>query len=207
MLDSQLWERGELPIAEDTVRRIAERPMIVAELDELRGVLEERISVADEIFPIPEWPLAIHHHYTQREILTAVHFLKPGEKKKVIQGGILKLEDRLCELIFVTLDKSGSDFSPTTRYKDYAISRDLFHWETQGAASVARPSGRRYVESPGNGMTFHLFVRSAPGDAYAYLGPVRYTSHNGDRPIAITWRLEHTMPAALFERYATLATG
>ena len=119
---------------------------------------------------------------------------------------ILKLDER-CELSFVTLDKSGTGFSPTTRYKDYAISRDLFHWETQGAASVSRPSGQRYIESPGNGMTFQLFVRSAPTDAFAFLGPVRYQSHTGDRPIAITWRIEHPMPASLFERYATLATG
>jgi hypothetical protein len=36
---------------------------------------------------------------------------------------------------------------------------------------------------------------------------VQYESHRGDRPIAITWRLVHPMPAALFERYATLASG
>ena len=56
-------------------------------------------------------------------------------------------------------------------------------------------------------MTFQLFVRSAPTDAFAFLGPVRYQSHTGDRPIAITWHIEHPMPASLFERYATLATG
>ena len=98
-----------------------------------------------------------------------------------MQGGILKLDERR-ELLFVTLDKSGTGFSPSTRYKDHAISRDLFHWETQGAASVSRPSGQRYIESPGNGMTFQLFVRSAPTDAFGFLGPVRYQSHTGDRP-------------------------
>src|SRR5690242_21494866 len=43
---------------------------------------------------------------------------------------------RSRELLFVTLDKSGKDYSPTTRYRDYAISPELFHWETQSAASV-----------------------------------------------------------------------
>jgi hypothetical protein len=33
---------------------------------------------------------------------------------------------------------------------------------------------------------------------------VKYQSHKGDRPIAITWALERPMPAALFERFATL---
>jgi len=207
MLDAQLWQRGEVRPAEQTVEALTERPAIVEELGELGQMLEERIAVASETCPVPEWPLALHHHYTRREIVAAVGFIAEGEKKKSLQGGILTLKQRRCELLFVTLDKSGAAFSPSTRYRDYAVSRDLFHWETQGAASVTRPSGRRYVESPANGMTFHLFVRSAPGEAFAYLGPVQYKEHSGDRPIAITWKLWHPMPAMLFERYATLATG
>jgi voltage-gated potassium channel len=38
------------------------------------------------------------------------------------------------------------------------------------------------------------------------LGPVLYQGHLGDRPIAITWRLEHAVPAALFDAYATLVS-
>ena len=186
---------------------MTERPDIAAEAGELQEVLNERIAVSTAIYPVPEWPLCLHHHYSRREIVAAVEFVGQGEKKKSLQGGILTLKDRPCELLFVTLDKTGAGFSPTTRYRDYAISQDLFHWETQGAASVSRPSGRRYVESPGNGMAFQLFVRPAPEEAFAYLGPVRYERHAGDRPIAITWRLEAPMPAGLFERYATLATG
>ena len=115
--------------------------------------------------------------------------------------------DTKRELLFVTLDKSDRGFSPSTRYRDYAISRDRFHWETQGAASVARPSGRRYVESPGNGWSFYLFVRADRASPYGFLGPVTYVSHAGDRPIAIVWRLEHAMPAALFDEFALLAQG
>jgi len=32
-------------------------------------------------------------------------------------------------------------------------------------------------------------------------------SHAGDRPISITWKLQHAMPAVLFDRYATLVSG
>jgi hypothetical protein len=107
--------------------------------------------------------------------------------------------------MFVTLDKSGRSFSPTTRFRDYAISPELFHWETQAAASVDRPSGRRYLDSPGNGWSFYLFVRSDPEAAYAFLGPLTREAFSGDRPIAITWRLQVPLPAALFEQFATLA--
>ena len=157
--------------------------------------------------PIPEWPLALHRHYTRREIIAAVGFVDAGDKGKLPQGGILRLEAQRRELLFVTLDKSGKGFSPTTRYKDLALSPDLFHWETQAAASVTRPSGRRYLESPNNGWSFYLCVRTAPDAAYAFLGEVGYEGHTGDRPIAITWRLQRKMPAALYDRYATLRTS
>ena len=139
--------------------------------------------------------------------MAAIGFAKAGYKGKNPQGGILKLEEQKREILLVTLDKSGATFSPTTSYRDYAISPTLFHWETQSIASVSRPSGRRYLDSAKTGWTFHLFVRSNRDSAYAFLGPARYVSHTGDRPIAITWELEHPMPAALFEPFATLAQG
>jgi hypothetical protein len=91
----------------------------------------------------------------------------------------------------------------------YAISPSLFHWETQSSASVARPSGRRYLDSAENAWTFYLFARDTPDsvEQYAFLGPVRLREHSGDRPISITWELVHAMPAGLFERFATLAQG
>jgi hypothetical protein len=75
------------------------------------------------------------------------------------------------------------------------------------AASVARASGRRYLDSATNGWSFFLFVRSDPDAPYAFLGPVKLESSSGDRPIGITWRLEHAMAGALFDKFATLAQG
>jgi superfamily II DNA or RNA helicase/HKD family nuclease len=206
MLDFLLEHRGVMRTARESALSLASRPMIVAELGELREVLEDRVSVADDVYPVPDWPLALHRHYVRREILAAVGFIAPGAKKTVTQGGVLRLPDSKRELLFVTLDKAGNRFSPATRYRDYAISPDRFHWETQNVASVSRPSGQRYIESPGNGWTFFLFVRTDPEAAYAFLGPVIYQGHTGDRPIAVTWRLEHPMPAAVFQAYATLVS-
>lgn len=207
MLDSQLHHRGVLRAAEQTIEYFVARPTIVRELDELCEVLEDRVGVADQILPVPEWSLALHRHYSRREIAAAVGYVAAGDKNISLQGGILQLKDQQRELLFVTLDKSGKAFSPTTRYRDYAISPELFHWETQAAASVTRPSGRRYLDSASNGWSFFLFVRSDPGAAFGFLGPIRYEAHAGDRPIAITWRLAAPMPAVLYERYATLRPG
>jgi superfamily II DNA or RNA helicase/HKD family nuclease len=207
MLDFQLNHRGVLRDAADVASWLFERAPIRAELSQLADVLTQRIGLADETYPAPEWPIALHRHYTRREIVAAVGFVKPGKKGVTPQSGILMLPDEKREILFVTLDKSASSFSPSTRYRDYAISPTLFHWETQSAASVSRPSGRRYLDSPQNGWSFFLFVRSDPDAPYAFLGPVVLEASSGDRPIGITWRLGHAMSGALFDRFATLAQG
>jgi hypothetical protein len=207
MLAFQLESRGVLKTAEALARYVTQHEAIAAELRELATVLDDRIALPYDVYPVPEWPLALHKHYSRREIVAAVGHVTPGAKAKTPQAGIFKLDDDQRELLLVTLDKSGRSFSPTTRYRDYAISPTLFHWETQSWASVSRPSGRRYLDSPKNGWTFHLFIRTDPNAAYAYAGPARYVRHEGDRPIAITWQLEHALPAVLYQRYATLAQG
>ena len=206
MLESQLSNGGVLRAAEQTAEYFAARPTIVRELDELREVLEDRVGLAAQVLPVPQWSLALHCHYSRREIVAGIGYVTAGDKLIKLQTGILKLEDQKRELLFVTLDKSGKSFSPTTRYRDYASSPELFHWETQAAASVTRPSGRRYV-APASDWTFFLFVRPDPESTFAFLGPIAYEAHSGDRPIAVTWRLATPMPAVLYERYATLRPG
>ena len=207
MLDAQLHARGVLRAADASVANLTRFPAIARELAALTRVLEDGVATAVDVYPVPEWPLALHRKYERREIGAAVGHIVPGKKISVPQGGILKLEQSKRELLFVTLDKSSRDFSPTTRYRDYAISHDRFHWETQGAASVTRPSGRRYIESPANGWSFHLFVCTDPEAPYAYVGPVIYESHTGDRPIGITWRLAYPLPGGLYDLFRTLAQG
>lgn len=207
MLAYQIEPRGTLKTAEEVAQYMAQRPFVREELLQLAEVLDDRIAIAEEVRPVEDWPLLLHRHYSRREILAAIGYVTPGKKVALPQGGILKLEGARREILFITLDKSGRSFSPSTRYRDYAISPALFHWETQSWASKDRPSGRRYIDSASNGWTFHLFVRTDPDAAYAYVGPAKYLRHEGDRPIAITWKLDYTLPAALYQGFATLAQG
>jgi len=209
MLEHQLRERTLLADPAEGLPWLFDSDVTRGELSELSEVLLDRIPSANDVHPILEWPLALHRHYARREIVAAVGYVKPGQKGNIPQGGILKLEGQR-ELLLVTLDKSAASFSPTTRYRDYAISPTLFHWETQTAASVARESGRRYVESAGatpNGWSFYLFVRTNRDAAYAFLGPVTFVSASGDRPIGVTWRLDNAMSGGLFDEFASLAQG
>lgn len=115
----------------------------------------------------------------------------------------MPLSERKTELLFVTLDKSEG-YHDRIAYRDYAISAERFHWQTQNSAGPDTRSGRRYVESPGNGWQFQLFVRTRKADPYLACGPVLLESAEGDRPMSITWRLSHPLPARMFREFSVL---
>jgi hypothetical protein len=73
---------------------------------------------------------------------------------------------------------------------------------------VASATGQRYI----NGSSVKLlFVRHQKSDElgtspYLFAGPAHYVQHTGDRPIAIVWRLDYTLPSEFFAA-ATVAAG
>jgi hypothetical protein len=89
-------------------------------------------------------------------------------------------------------------------YQDYAISPDLFHWESQSGTTVASATGQRYLNHRETGTHVLLFTRSqkatafGTGAPYLFLGEVDHVEHRSERPIAITWRLRIPMPTADF---------
>ena len=103
----------------------------------------------------------------------------------------------------MTLEKSERDYSPSTLYKDYAISPMLFHWESQSGTTQASPTGQRYIHHRERGGHILLFVRTRQEQdgrtmAYTLLGPADHESHKGDRPISFVWKLRRAMPAGFF---------
>jgi len=189
----------------EILRRFASHPELCGELEELCSLLLDGVSLARAgPAPDPSWPLELHRRYQRREILTAVgrwdETRKPDSRE-----GLLRLTDAKIELFFVTLDKTSKRFSPTTRYEDYAVSERLFHWQSQSVTTPESDAGRRYIEQRDNGWGFRLFVRPTTRDAFTFLGPVRYRSHTGSRPMSIVWELDAPIPGTLLQQYATLA--
>jgi hypothetical protein len=123
---------------------------------------------------------------------------------------VLWAEEWESDAFLITLNKSETDYSPTTMYQDYAISPSLFHWETQSRTSASSPTGQRYLNHARQGTNILLFSRehkvyelgTAP---YLCLGTGQYVSHTGDRPIAITWRLDRPMPTETFTAATVVA--
>ena len=99
--------------------------------------------------------------------------------------------------------RAAGGFSPTTRYRDYAISRELIHWESQSTTSVESKTGQRYINHEALGSSVVLFARLRTDDrAYWCLGTARYQSHQNERPIAFVWKLDHPLPPDLYMAFA-----
>jgi superfamily II DNA or RNA helicase/HKD family nuclease len=187
-------------------KRLLENPNSAQELSELSKVLNT--SALPHAVTIPGLqfaPLCLHGHYRLNEILTAVGFLT-AVARPFFNTGVLRLKDRQIELMFVTLDKR-SGFHESVAYHDYAISHDLFHWQSQNSAAPTTTIGRQYLESVGenaNGWSYQLFVRIDPDSPYLACGPTKFQGSHGDRPMNITWKLDIPLPAAAFSQFSVL---
>lgn len=173
------------------------------ELLELFGVLASRIEhVAVPLSTDSSVPLMVHAKYTRVEILAGFNV---GEGAKVApwQTGVYWAPKAHADLLAFTLDKTTGQFSPTTRYRDYAISSELIHWESQSLVRADSETGQRYQSHAANGSHIMLFARERNDQrAFYFLGPAQYVKHESEQPMAITWRLRHTLPGDLFAAFA-----
>jgi len=180
-----------------------EHEQVRSELREVFDLLLERIEhVAIPLADLPEVPLTVHARYTRLEILAAS---QSDDRVKVRpwREGTFHDHQLHADFFVFTLDKTSGQFSPTTRYRDYAISRDLIHWESQSTTRAESPTGRRYQHHVSTGNHILLFARlSVDERAFVFLGPATYVSHVGEMPMAITWRLRHSLPGDLFQLFA-----
>jgi hypothetical protein len=144
----------------------------------------------------------VHARYTRLEILGAFG-VGEGARIAAWQTGVRWLPDEQADLLAFTLDKTGGNFSPTTRSREYAITQELIHWESQGGTRENSKTGQRYRKHETLGSDVLLFARLSTADrAFWFLGPATYVEHRGERPMAITWRLEHRLPGDLFAKFA-----
>ncbi|WP_415951995.1 DUF3427 domain-containing protein [Streptomyces sp. KLOTTS4A1] len=184
---------------------------------ELRQVLAHTLEHAEHV-PIPllgehaGLPLSIHSAYSREEILpalgqSAIGGFMPGHFRE----GVKWCESIKTDALFITLEKDEKDFSPETRYKDYALSETLFHWESQHQTSETSPTGVRYRTHRDQGAQVLLFVRRfkktdiGGPQPWMLLGPAEYVEHQGSRPMGIVWRLQHEVPADVWT-YSAIAS-
>lgn len=157
-------------------------------------------------------PLLSHATYRREEVLAALQYGSLEQEKNVQhREGVAWCPATSTDAFFVTLNKDDKKHSATTMYKDYAISPELFHWESQNATSPTSKTGRRYLDRASHGSRILIFTRDTADDEtgltvpYTCLGQVDYVQHSGEKPIAITWKLHRPMPADVFATAAAVA--
>jgi hypothetical protein len=188
----------------DAVDLVWAHPQVLAELGELLAVLGDRVDhVHRPLATHPDAPLQIHARYSRIEILAAVGVNEERARIAAWQSGVYEAKAANAELLAFTLDKNSAGFSPTTRYRDYAISRTLIHWESQSSVRADSSTGMRYRDHASAGRTILLFTRLRADDrAFWFLGPATYRGHVGERPMAITWELAHPLSGDLYAAFA-----
>jgi hypothetical protein len=188
---------------EEGAKLLWAHPQVRAEIVTLMEVLGDRVThLPAALTSHPDVPLAIHARYTRIEILAGFGV---GEGAKVApwQTGAHWAKEAKADLLAFTLDKTSGQFSPTTRYRDYAISRDLIHWETQSVTRADHETGLRYQQHAQRGSSVMLFARLRSDErAFFFLGPAMYVKHESELPMAITWRLAYPLPGDLFASFA-----
>ena len=182
------------------------------ELVELFDLLDARSTTRSSPSALaPEVPLALHARYTRSDVLAALR-VGDGVKPPPSREGLIATSDGRCDAFFVDLQKAERDYSPTTMYKDYAINRELFRWESQSTQAPQQPRVRRWIEHQQRGGSILLFVRDKKRSElgtqpFTFLGPVTYVDHRGERPVEFTWRLPVPMPEELFEVARSVAAA
>lgn len=198
---------GGYHTAADGLRELRDQPVF----DELRQVIDIGFNAAhrpttplgDLVATLREVPLAVHASYSREEILAAVGWASGGRTPSTMREGVAWCPDISTDVLLITLKKTDTDYSPTTMYRDFAVSPELFHWESQSTTSAESPTGRRYIHHRRAGTNVLLFVRETKTNnlgaaPYVFLGPADYVKHEGSRPMAVTWRLRRPMPMEIF---------
>ncbi|RUO79965.1 DUF3427 domain-containing protein [Idiomarina tyrosinivorans] len=201
MLAYQVCGGKSVQTVDGFLNDLRQTPELLVELTELADALDA--STNEQFRPLPELEasgLKLHSAYQNREIMTAVgyhteiHFA-------AVREGVWRDQAAKLELMFVTLDKQNA-IHEGVAYDDYAISRSLFHWQSQNTATPQTPVGKRYIESGTNGWQFQLFVRVNKDSPYRACGPLEFVKSEGERPMSITWRLKYPLTAKLFQEYS-----
>ena len=195
----------------DHLHALSDSPVLLGELLELLRYRYEQIDFIDEPVDLGfDCPLDLHCTYTRDQLLVALDFLKPA----TVREGVKWLPEKRLDVFFVTLNKADKDYSPTTMYRDYSISENLFHWQSQSTTAADSPTGQRYIHHRARGSKVLLFVREFKADritgsaeAYTFLGTANYVKHSGSKPMNITWQLDRPIPAKFLKKTNKLVVG
>ncbi len=152
--------------------------------------------LGDKVLP----GLELYGCYTREEIFTLVGRQTADRRMQGTASGVFHLQKENATLLFVTLNKSDKDFSPSTQYDDYVIDVNHFHWQSQNTDSHNNKRGLTYIQQAQTKRKIILFVRKEKKDScgtspFHCFGFVNYVESHGDFPMNVTWKLKSPIMA------------
>lgn len=211
MLTLALWANSNRAVPatlDDAFSLIRSYPAFVNEVNQVM-----RYSL-DESRVIPKRSsssvLETHADYSLAELIGA---LDDGPLKKLAnlpREGVKRFDRSNTDLFLITFQKD-ENVSASTNYRDYPLSPDLLHWESQSTTSLKSAMAERYIthrERGGNIIIATRFTKKnkvETASAYTFLGNVDYVDHRGEKPIQFEWRLRRDMPKRLYTAGRTVA--
>ena len=204
----RFWGRSgrqrQFPLVRDSLARVAQNTTILADMEEVLSwaAEESRISPVRSALPFA-CSLELHARYGSLDISSALGLTTIAQTGQT-GVGVLHAPKLKCYAMLVTFQKTEREFSPSTMYADYPISRELFHWESQSNTSQASPTGQNIIEPQKRAYTILLFARDVKKRngatvPFTYLGPAAVERYESERPIKVVYRLRHPMLAEMFE--------
>ena len=193
----------------NNLQDLAASTMMVKEIIDILKIKYDEVDIIDKTVDAGfDCPLDLYCTYTRDQILVAMDFYKPG----TVREGVKYLPDKKIDILFITLNKSDKDYSPTTMYEDYSINSQLFHWQSQSTTSETSVTGKRYIAHAKEGSRILLFVREFKKDSvgtapYSFLGTANYLSHTGSKPMSIVWRMDNPIPAKYLKKTNKMDVG
>jgi len=204
----RLWgEKGSnlgISSFEDALQRLSKNPSILADLGEILNWSIDSSEVSGLVPELPfPCPFELHAKYNGRVIQAAfgkVNIATTGQTGV----GVFHFPEVKTYALLLTFQKTEKEFSPSTMYADYPISRELLHWESQANTAQYHSDGQNLIHHVERGYTILVFARdqkkrNSISIPFTYLGPVEMVSYESERPIKMVWRLRYPMPVEMFE--------
>jgi superfamily II DNA or RNA helicase/HKD family nuclease len=214
MLFWSLWPDAKLHSGkvatsyDEGFRELSSYPLVVEEMLEVLAIVSKRAlaPVVTIGFKNSDLPILAHASYLRDELLGAVGwaYLESPDgstrKSKGHQVGVEYLKDLDLDIFFVNLNKDEKKFTETTRYKDFALSKEVFNWQSQNKDSEESTAGQRYINQRTSQHDVLFCVREkSDGGAFKVLGLANYLSHKGSKPLEIQWQLRIPLDVETFD--------
>ncbi|SHH74391.1 DEAD/DEAH box helicase [Clostridium grantii] len=107
--------------------------------------------------------------------------------------------------LFIDLHKEA-DIKESINYEDKFLNRQEFQWQTPNSTSSSSERGNNIIFNKIRNINLHLFIRKYKEidgkiQPYIYIGKGDTLAHHGEKPITITFKLQHEIPVKIFTEF------